>query len=193
MFTTITRRRPLFHWGMMALMSIGLTACNPSSPPPAESKGQDIDSSTPVGSTFRFSSKEPVTGGTLVDNWCKGRFNEPVVINAEKTNSNRRYFYLRTGITMVAIGPSGMTAIFMLRPAGNGVVEIFNGAHLPECLSMPANFSPANAGPKVHYRNQQNLNFSMELREEGGFSLVTIELPAGNRYGMDVSHCSNCE
>lgn len=197
MFPTNTRPRPWFHWGMLTLMSIGLSACNPSNTPSVESKNQDPNSAATVqqatGPTFRFSSMEPVTGGTLVDNWCKGRFNEPVVVNAEKENTNRRYFYLRPGITMVAIGPSGMTAIFMVRPVGNGVVEIFNGAHLPECLSMPSNFSPASAGPVVHYRNHQNLNFSIEVREEDGFSLITVELPPGNRYGMDISHCSNCE
>lgn len=146
------------------------------------------------GPHFQISAATPVTGGTVTENWCLGRFGEPVVVNAEKENTNRRYFYLAPGATKVAIGPSGMTALFILRPAGNGVVEIFNGAHFPECLSMPANFFPAQgAATVVRYQNHKKLGFSLEVREENGHPLVTVELPAGNRYAMEVNRCTNCQ
>lgn len=157
-------------------------------PPPQE------QTAVPEGPHFQISAAGPVTGGTVTDNWCLGRFGEPVVVNAEKENTNRRYFYLAPGATKVAIGPSGMTALFMLRPAGNGVLEIFNGAHFPECLSMPSNFFPAQgAAAVVRYQNHKKLAFSLEVREENGHPLVTVELPAGNRYAMEVNRCTNCE
>ena len=176
---------------------ISFLSCNQSNLPPAESAKPEQSQAAPqppaTGPIFRFSTMSPVTGRTVVENWCLGRYNEPVVINAEKENTNRRYFYLAPGTSKVAIGPSGMTALFLLRPAENGVVEVFNGAHFPECLSMPANFSPTGAGPVIKYDNHKSLTFSMEVREKGGHSLITIELPVGNRYSMDVNHCSNCE
>lgn len=155
--------------------------------------GQNKESQEITGPHFRFSQQPAVNGGPVEKNWCRGRFDQAVVINAEKDDPNRRYFYLGPGTTKVALGPSGMTALFMLRPAGNGVVEIFHGAHFPACLSQPANFSPAGPATVIHYRNHKNMTFSLETREEDGHSIVTIVLPEGNRYGLDIDYCSNCE
>ena len=176
------------------ILAILLPGCNRSSshkPTPAEPEVKETQAIS--GPHFRFSEQQPVTGGTDGRNWCRGSFDKPVVMNAEKENPNRRYFYLGPGATKVAIGPTGMTALFILRPAGNGIVEIFNGANFPACLSLPANFSPAGPAAVVHYRNHKNMTFALETREDSGHALVTIELPEGHRYSMDVRHCTNCE
>lgn len=177
------------------LAAIFSPACSQSGsqktmPPGPEQNKESLDI---TGPHFRFSEQAAISGGPEEKNWCRGHFDQPVVINAEKDNTNRRYFYLSPGATKVAIGPSGMTALFILRPAGNGIVEIFHGAHFPACLSQPANFSPSGPATTIHYRNHKNMTFSLETREEGGHSIVTLVLPEGNRYGLDIDHCSNCE
>lgn len=189
----------VFGWRLMlvlpVLTAILSPACSQSGSPGTIPSGpeQNKESQVIAGPHFRFSQQQAISGGPDGKNWCRGRFDQPVVINAEKDNPNRRYFYLGPGATKVAIGPSGMTALFVLRPAGSGIVEIFHGAHFPTCLSQPANFSPAGPATVVHYRNHKNMTFALETREEGGHSIVTLVLPEGNRYGLDIDHCSNCE
>lgn len=188
-----------FRWRYVLILPILAAILSPAcsqsgsrkptpSGPEQKNEGQEI-----TGPHFRFSQQPAVNGGPDEKNWCRGRFDQAVVINAEKDDPNRRYFYLGPGTTKVALGPSGMTALFMLRPAGNGVVEIFHGAHFPACLSQTANFSPAGPATVIHYRNHKNMTFSLETREADGHSIVTIVLPEGNRYGLDIDYCSNCE
>ncbi len=188
-----------FQWRFVlvlpVLAAILSTACSQSDTHKPSPSGPEQTKENPeiTGPHFRFSQQQAISGGPDEKNWCRGRFDQAVVINAEKDDPNRRYFYLSPGTTKLAIGPSGMTALFMLRPAGNGIVEIFHGAHFPSCLSQPANFSPAGPATVVQYHNHKNMTFALETREEGGHSIVTLVLPEGNRYGLDIDHCSNCE
>ncbi len=153
----------------------------PEQPPPL---------SRPV---FRFSALAPVTGGDVSTNWCYGDFKENVVINAEREKTNRRYFYLGDGTTKVNISAANMVASFLLRPAGDGITEVFNGANYPECLSQPGNFTLADGGKSIRYLNAQSLEFNIDIREENGYPVVTIELPADANFGMNVNHCTNCQ
>lgn len=142
---------------------------------------------------FRLSAMAAVSGGNYATNWCYGDFSESVVINAEKENINRRYFYLGAGATKVNVSAANMVAAFLLRPAENGITELFTGAHFPECLSLPENFI-FNAGSQtIRYLNAQGMQFSMEIREEAGHPLVTIELPGDGNFGINVNQCKNCQ
>lgn len=179
---------------VLALQTLSCRQQNPSQPetsrPGNAASGVPASVSSPG---FRFPQMEPVTGGTVQNNWCLGSFDQAVIINAEKTNENRRYFYVGQGVTKIAIGWSGLLTGFLLKPAGNGVIEVFHGGHFPECLSMPSNFSLAEGGRVVQYRNSQGLNFKLDLHIEKGFDVVTVEFPENGQYSMLATHCSNCE
>ena len=165
-------------------------ACGPDQKPGSQAPPQAPAAS--IGPAFRLSAMAPATGGNFSTNWCYGDFTESVVINAEKEKINRRYFYLGAGVTKVNVSAANMVAAFLLRPAENGVTEVYTGAHFPECLSLPGNFNVTDGSPSIRYLNAQGLQFLIEIREEAGHPLVTIEMPADANYGMNVTHCKNC-
>ena len=130
--------------------------------------------------------------GSREGNWCHAPNGEGVVVNAEKINTNRRYFYLPDGVTILVVGPSTSAATLLLQALANRNVAIFTGANFPECLSTPANLSPAGGTAILTYNNHKNINFQMELQEENGQSRVTLEFPPGANYGMTVNRCPDC-
>ena len=174
----------------VAGLLMGLLACN-QAPDKTANPAEDT-AQAPSGPAFRFSRHTP-EAGKKPDNWCYGHFSEPLVINAEEGHPNRRYFYLQNGVTKVAVGPSGITTTFMLRPEENGMVEVFTGANFPECLSIPGNFSPLSGGPVVRYMNHKKVGFSLETKQENGYARVTMEMPKGTNYGLSANYCPDCK
>ncbi len=177
-------------WVMLMLTGFLAQACSPDQKPGSQALPQAPPA--PIGPAFRLSAMPPATGGNFSTNWCYGDFTEAVVINAEKEKINRRYFYLGASATKVNVSAANMVAAFFLRPAENGITEVYTGAHFPECLSLPGNFNFTNGSPSIRYRNAQRMQFSIEIREEAGHPLVTIELPADANYGLNITRCKNC-
>lgn len=174
------------------VLPICFTACQSNTPPPAvPATDAPAPPETQAGAAFRF-SKAPMPAADENANWCEAHFDAPLVINAEKEHPNRRYFYLPGGITKVATGPTGAFGTFMLRPVGNGDVEVFTSATLGYCLSNGQNFSPATGGQTLYYNNHHNVQFTMQLREDSGHPLITIEVPPANNYVLMANRCRDC-
>lgn len=140
---------------------------------------------------FQLSTATPPTD--VKNDWCRAQSGENVLINAEKVNTNRRYFYLPQGITMISVGYPTLAAMLFLKPLPNGNVEVFTGANFPACLSRPSYLNPAGGSAKMRYDNQQDIEFGLELQVENQFSKITVELPAQYNYGMSVVHCPECQ
>jgi hypothetical protein len=126
-------------------------------------------------------------------NWCTAKFGANLLVNAEKLNTNRRYFYLLPGVTKLNIGPSNSSATLLLKPMPNGNVDVFTGNNFPECLSHPKNLSPAGGSASMRYYNRTNIDFRIDLQEEGTRPKVTVEFGPGTNYGMSVNHCPECQ
>lgn len=165
---------------------------NNSSAPEASETRSPAAAPKPESPSFRF-SKAPMPEADEAANWCEAHFDSPLVVNAEKERTNRRYFYLPEGITKVATGPTGAFGTFMLRPLGNGDVELFTSATLGYCLSNGKNFTPATGGRILEYNNHHNVNFTLELRQENGHPLITIEVPQENNYVLMANRCRDCK
>lgn len=196
MFDSLTRivRHLVFTLGIM----LPLAACQQNAASGAQTAAQSTRPAEPErvteGPAFRLSTQAPPRPEEPDANWCKSRdFKEHLVINAEKEQTNRRYFYLPNGVAKLAVGPTGAFATLMLRPEANGDVEVFTGANFPACLSAPMHISPATGGPVLHFDNHHNVQFSMELREDGGHLLVTVVIPPAGTYVIMADHCRNCQ
>lgn len=173
-----------------AFIVLAFAACGTSPAPPVASKQDEAPGQGPV---LRFSQRPPITGGHVKTNWCLGSFGESLVINAEKDNYNRRYFYLGEGVTKINVSGDGQASGFFLRRSDTSVVEVFHGAQFPDCLSMPSNFIPNENGRAFQYKNPRNLHYSVDIRDDNGQPVITIELPPETYYGMSVNRCINCE
>ena len=188
------RCRILYLSGVLCSMLLLSISCG--APPGEKSAVQQQEkepAAEPAGLRFRFSQLAPPTPEESSINWCDGPFGDPLVVNAEKENTSRRYFYLPSGATKVSIGPSGITSTFILKAVAPEVVEIYTGNNFPFCLSMATNFSPLTGGASVRYRNHKNVTFSLELKEENGHLVVVVEFPKGANYGMSVNPCARCK
>lgn len=184
--------RGLYVTGIFCSILLFFSCGAPPSPPAATQPDKEPPAE-PSGLHFRFSQLAPPTPEESSVNWCDGPFGEPLVVNAEKENMQRRYFYLPPGVTKLAIGPSGITTAFMLKPVAPEVVEIYTGNNFPLCLSIATNFSPLSGGAVVQYQNHKNVTFSLELKKENGHFLVVVEFPKGANYGMSVNPCAPCK
>ncbi len=196
MFDLFTRivHRLVFALGIM----LPVAACQQNAAPGAQKAAQGAQPAeqerATQGPVFRLSAQAPPQSEEPGINWCKSRdFKEHLVINAEKEQTNRRYFYLPNGVAKIAVGPTGAFGTLMLRPEANGDVEVFTGANFPACLSAPMDISPATGGPVLHYDNHHNVQFSMELREDGGHLLVTVVIPPAGTYVIMADHCGDCQ
>lgn len=169
-----------------------LFACSQPAGTPEKHQGETPESvsGAPV---FQLSTTPPPDPADEGANWCNARFGDQLVINAEQVNTNRRYFFPGPGITKLVVGPSGATATLLLEPTGDGNLSLYTGANFPECLSQPANISPAGGASILRYNNYKNVDFRMELQEESGHLKVILELPPGARYGVSAQQCPECQ
>lgn len=164
------------------------TGSNQSIEKQPEANQSEETPSTPI---FQLSTAPPPT--MPQNDWCRIPGGENVLINAEKVNTNRRYFYLPQGITMLSVGYPTLAATLFLRPSPNGNVEVFTGANFPACLSRPSYLSPAGGSAQMRYNNQQDIEFSLELQVENNYPKITIEQGGKYNYGMSVVHCPECQ
>ncbi|MCB0530624.1 MAG: hypothetical protein H6574_05660 [Lewinellaceae bacterium] len=153
-----------------------------------EEKQSEAKPSIPI---FQLSPAPPPS--TPQSDWCRIQGGENVLINAERVNTNRRYFYLPQGITMLSVGYPTLAATLFLKPLSNGNVEVFTGANFPTCLSRPSYLSPAGGSAQMRYNNQQDIEFSLELQVENNYPKITIEQGIKYNYGMSVVHCLECQ
>ena len=145
----------------------------------------------PATAIFQLSTAPPPTSPQ--NDWCRVQSGENVLINAEKINTNRRYFYLPQGITMISVGYPTLAATLFLKPLPNGNVEVFTGANFPTCLSRPSYLNPAGGSAQMRYNNQQDIEFGLELQMENDYPKITIEQGTKYNYGMSVVHCPECQ
>ena len=183
--------RPL----IILVFSLALFACNSESSTKNESEETPptTDQQSASTSTANFVlSKHPVPEpGSREDNWCYAGFGPSIVVNAEKVNTNRRYFYLPAGISKLAVG-RGARMTLLLKPLPNGNVEVFTGSNFPACLSQPVNFDPAGGAASMRYNNGKNIDFRMDLDVQDGQYKVSLEFPPGINYGISVNNCLDC-
>ena len=169
-----------------------LVACAEAPKAPADN-APPAPASTPIGPAFVLSkSTPPVDKTERATNWCIARFGDPLVINAERVNTNRRYFYPGPGIHKLMVGPSGATAILLFRTQPGGNVLVFTSDNFPECLSNTLNYSPAGGTASIRYNNRQNIDFRLDMEVENTRTKITVELPPAGAYGMSVNPCLEC-
>lgn len=176
-------------FSFVSLFLIGLMACG------GAQQEQYAQRAKAAGETpaFQFSTALPPKNRQPANNWCYARYGENIVVNAENLNTNRRFFYLPSGITKLVAGPDGATATLLLYPKADGNVEVFTGANFPECLSNPGNIDHILGDPSFVYDNRSTIHFSVDLLLENGHPKITVELPVGANYAMSVERCQNCQ
>ena len=170
---------------VLFLFAIGLfPGCGGGNP--GENTGSVASSSGPA---FRFSSARPPEGKSPETNWCFAPFEQNVLVNAEKINTNRRYFYLLPGVTWLTAERDNARANLYLRPMPNGDVEVFTGANFPYCLSRPDYLRPIGENRSaLRYDNGTNINFNLEVQTDQGHPKITVEFRPGTFYGLIVLH-----
>jgi len=155
--------------------------------------GENTGPATSSGPVFRFSQARPPEGKTPEKNWCFAPFDQQVLVNAEKINTNRRYFYLLPGVTWLTAERDNARANLYLRPLPNGDVEIFTGANFPYCLSRPDYLSPVGENRSaLRYDNRTNIDFNLDVHTDQGHPKVTVEFRPGTFYALNILHCPEC-
>lgn len=162
--------------------------------PTTGATGKETESEAPGPNQpiFQWSTRLAPEIGQRTDNWCYSAYGGSQLINAEKINTNRRYFFL-TQVSKLIAGPPGTTATLLLQPLDGGNVLVFTGTNFPECLSAPANLTLVAGGTGLRYNNHQNIDFQLDLQVEKGLPRITLEFPPGSNYAMSVNPCLECK
>lgn len=148
---------------------------------------------TPAGPAFRMSTARAVEEADTRRNWCLAEFSETEVFGADTSRPNRRFFYLRPGVTWLTIGDDIGRANLLLRPLSTGDVEVFTGAHFPRCLSRPEYLQISAEQPhRLQYDNRHYIRFSLELGAEAGATRVTVEFPPEVFFAATALRCPSC-
>jgi len=114
-------------------------------------------------------------------------------LSAEEGENARRFFYLHSGITWLAIGDDLGRANLFLRPKSDGSVEVFTGAHFPRCLSRPeyVQLSPQTPN-RLLYDNGQYVRFGLEVTIEKQTPKISISFPPDCFFAITAVRCSGC-
>lgn len=134
---------------------------------------------------FFFSSQPPQNSSKGLPEWCRGQFPNPVVLNAEPDNFNRRIFSFGNGPYKVTVSFGNIVAAFVLQRVG-GQVEIFTSKSFPECLSNEGNFTIHNETSSFKYDNLKDIHFNVELVNAAGVPSIVIDMGKDAPYGIEV-------
>ncbi|MCS7036818.1 MAG: hypothetical protein RMJ33_02790 [Saprospiraceae bacterium] len=148
---------------------------------------------TPVGPVFRMSTARAIAETDARLDWCQAEFSETEVFGADASHPNRRFFYLRSGITWLTVGDDFARANLFLRPQPDGNVEVFTGAQFPRCLSRPEYLTiPMSAPSRLEYDNRQYIRFTLDVRAEAGGTQVGVAFPPDAFFAVVAVRCPSC-
>jgi hypothetical protein len=157
------------------------------------------DPKNPVGETkqaqppaFVFSTKATESVIRSANNWCELPFEEAVVINAETTNLNRRYFAVGNGVYKIVVRKGNTAAPFMVQRRGASL-EVFTSDQFPTCLARRSYFSVVEEGRTLKYSNPPYYDFRVETEPWENAVKVTLEFPPGTDNGLIVHRQKNME
>jgi hypothetical protein len=172
-------------FGILAVPMLVFTTCtNPKETGEENTMGQ--------APAFVFSDKAAVSDLRSANNWCNFAFEEAVVINAEPTNLNRRYFAVGDGVYKVVVRKGTTAAPFMVKRRGTSL-EIFTSDQYPTCLARRNYFSVVEDGRTLKYNNLPYYDFRMETEPWENALKVTLEFPPGTDHGLIVHRQKNME
>jgi hypothetical protein len=150
--------------------------------------GANGKSATAVGPHFEFGKV-----GASGNNWCFAKYPDAVMINAEPSNVNQRYFMLEDGVYKVVIELGTTAAAFVLNRTSNGNVQIYTSDHFPECLSKQDNFRLEAGARTFKYDNTKHIEFTAEMTPSGTGDKISLALPAEMQFGLTVKKCTGCQ
>lgn len=139
---------------------------------------------------FVFSTKAAEMVIRSTNNWCNLPFEEAVVINAETTNLNRRYFAVGSGVYKVVVRKGNTAAPFMLQRRG-AALEVMTSEQFPTCLARRNYFSIIEDGRTLQYANPPYYDFRVDTEPWQNAFKVTLEFPPGTDYGLIVHRQKN--
>lgn len=137
------------------------------------------------GEVFFFSTQAPQNSGKGLPEWCRGEFPNPVVLNAEPDNFNRRIFNFGSGPYKITVSFGNIVAAFVLQHVGKQV-EIYTATNFPECLSSQANFTILSGTGSFHYDNHKDIHFNVELTSNSAGPAIVIDMGKDAPYGIEV-------
>ncbi|HNL40250.1 MAG: hypothetical protein U0U46_21425 [Saprospiraceae bacterium] len=161
-------------------------AALPTSPPA---------SALPPSGYYFTPGKAGMIKGELQDgDWCKGDFSESVVVNPDRDDYNKRWFYLGNGVHKIIVSGSKGASSFMLRKSGDRSVEVLTSTQFPMCLSSRKNFDIKDFSTQWGYDNQGGgIIYKVGVVADNNWPRIDIYLPPEGAYGMAVYRCVNCQ
>lgn len=145
-----------------------------------------------AGGLIYFSKTPGRTGREDPSNWCFSKYKEAVVINADRLNVNKRYFYLTQGAHRILLEDGNRKQSFIVRPNKKGRLELFTSANLPMCLSNRSYFTLSPDGHEFSFDNGRTIKFTFSADIEQGAFKCIIEFPPGLTHGLAVNPCVDC-
>ncbi len=174
---------------LLGLTALVGKACTSDRAPAAATK----TSPTPRGAIFRLSTAKPPADQDKQRNWCLADFPETEVLGADTDSVQRRFFYLRPGVTWLTVGDDLGRANLFLRPLPDGNAEVFTGAHFPYCLSRPDYLQQAPDMPnRLVYDNRQYIRFSLTIEAAQGAPRIFITSSPEAFYAITAVRCPVC-
>ncbi|MCB9354607.1 MAG: hypothetical protein H6575_08565 [Lewinellaceae bacterium] len=136
--------------------------------------------------TFRFDDAELVPALQKEGNWCRMKFDDPVLISADPADYNRRLFRLSEDVCLVNIRLGTTVSTFMLHAAGEKQIAVSTSRNYSECLSNYSNFSLSGNGTSLTYDNQHFIKYTLEATRDDEGLIVYINLTPEISYGITV-------
>jgi hypothetical protein len=171
--------------GSPVVLVLAIYACTNPNEPDKETKQKQPPA-------FVFSTKAAETVIRSSSNWCNLPFEEAVVINAESTNLNRRYFAVGSGVYKVVVRKGNTAAPFMVQRRGASL-EVITSNQFPICLARRSYFDVIEDGRTLKYNNPPYYDFRVETEAWQNALKVTLEFPPGTDYGLIVHRQKNLE
>jgi hypothetical protein len=177
------------HTGLKAagliLLGMGWSACDTPAPRP--------DQTNSNACTFVFSKSVPPADPANTANWCRKTFADAVLINADRSNPNRRYFLPGQDLVRVAVRAGNLACSFMARKKGEKTLEIFTSDNFPACLSNRIHYQWQAGQDVFSFNNQQGIRFSAAVRPGDSGPALFLEFPPDASYGLLVHRCADCQ
>jgi hypothetical protein len=135
-------------------------------------------------STAAAESMDPANPNNL----CKKKFEEPIGLQPDATDPQRRWIGDADGLYRVVIDLGNLRSAAIVRKTGQQA-EVFTSAQYPQCLSARPNFSLSPDGTSVHYQGMKNLSYDLGMVD----SRLGLRLPEGVQMGVTVYRCTSCD
>lgn len=176
-------------------LALNLCACQAPERKSANTPPESTSSAPPSSGYYFTASKSEMVKGELQDgDWCKGNFSESVVVNPDREDYNKRWFYLGNGVHKVIVSGSKGASSFMLRKNGERSVEVLTSAQFPMCLSSRKNFDIQDFSTQWGYDNHGGgIIYKTGVVADNNWPRIDIYLPPEGSYGMTVYRCVNCQ